>query len=51
MLEREENGHDLPDGDGFNLKNIEKYKIVRIVYDKKVDNETKKQIFRTSMKN
>ena len=50
MMYKEDEDYNLPEGDGFNLKNIDEYKVVRIIYDENVDKETKKQIFITSLK-
>lgn len=35
----------------LNIKNLEEYKIVRIVYDNNIDKETKKKILNASIKN
>ena len=35
----------------LNIRNLEEYKIVRIVYDNNIDKETKKKILNASIKN
>ena len=50
MMYKEDQDYELPEGDGLNLKNIDEYKLVRIVYDEDVDKDTKKKIFITSLK-